>query len=267
MSWCWCRAIHAAEISAALLLPWPKRMRRLEYIHARTLVTKATAMAKERIIHSEPHKQHRRLDEVDGERSKWRKFGVAINNLRADTCTLQEVRTELLDKNDVARAVDHIPTAIVVYEHVKISRMLCGVDQSACDCERPSRRGCGRSCIALVRLSTVLIYEIPEEHVELGVWIPDQVRAIQNGAMRRLSAVYSLTLELPAATAQIGAAPDANVVVRLEPTASGAVGSALLAAVERRVCTLAILCGMHIPLATQPADSAVVSIHNFSMLR
>ena len=85
--------------------------------------------------------------------------------------------------------------------------------------------------------------------------------------MRRLGALYGLSLELPAAAAQVGRAPNADVVIRFEPAARRAVGSAVLAAVQRWVCALAVLRSVHVPLAVEPADSAVMSIHNLSIRR
>ncbi len=84
-----------------------------------------------------------------------------------------------------------------------------------------------------------MVHKIPKKHVQFGVWVPDQVRPVQNAAMRRLGTLHSLALEVPASAAEVGAAPDANVVIRIEPAARRAVGTAVLAAVKRRVCTLA----------------------------
>ena len=113
-----------------------------------------------------------------------------------------------------------------------------------------------------MRLSATLVHKIPKEHVELGVGVPDQVWSVKNATVGRLGALHSLALKVPAATTQVGAAPDAHVVVWFEPTMRG---GDIFAAVVGWVCTLAVLSTVHPPRTFEPAHGTIMRIHYLAL--
>ena len=97
--------------------------------------------------------------------------------------------------------------------------------------------------------------------LQFGVRVPGKMWPVEDTAVVEHSALYGMAHEFPAARAQVGTAVYGHVVQRPEPTSRALPG---VASVLSWVCTLTVLRSMHPPRAFEPADGAVVRIHDLT---